>query len=118
MPQSRDGHAAPWSQAVQAMLADSGVSLGQGLAAEEAQDRLRRDGPNELRSVPPLPAWRRLLAQFQDPLVYLLLAAVGITLTVWWLEGTAGWPVDAIVILVIVLLKVVQVDPSVERCTV
>jgi P-type Ca2+ transporter type 2C len=105
MPQPSDGHDVPWSEDAQALLLRSGVSLGQGLAAGEARDRLRRDGPNELRSAPPPSAWRRLLAQFQDPLVYLLLAAVVITLTVWWLEGATGWPVDAVVILVIVWLN-------------
>ena len=46
----------------------------------------------------PTPTWRRILAQFQDPLVYLLLGAVIIALLAWVIEGRAGWPVDAIVI--------------------
>ena len=33
------------------------------------------------------PAWRRILSQFQDPLVYLLLAAVAISLVAWVIEG-------------------------------
>ena len=49
-----------------------------------------------------------MLAQFQDPLIYLLLAAVAIALLAWW-EGrgveNAGWPVDATVIAAIVLLN-------------
>ena len=38
-----------------------------GLTAEEARARLARDGPNELTAQPPIPAWRRFLAQFQAP---------------------------------------------------
>ncbi len=95
----------PSQLAVKVVAERLGVDPVQGLSAAEAFSRLGRFGPNELRSVPLLPAWRRLLAQFQDPLVYLLLAAVGITLTVWWIEGAKGWPVDAAVILVIVLLN-------------
>ena len=76
-----------------------------GLSTTEANKRLALDGPNELKTQPPRPAWRRFLAQFQDPLVYLLLLAVIITLTTWGLDGWVGWPVDALVILVIVLLN-------------
>ncbi len=50
-----------------------------------------------------------MLAQFQDPLIYLLLAAVAIALVAWWVEGrgteNAGLPVDAIVIAAVVLLN-------------
>jgi Ca2+-transporting ATPase len=46
-----------------------------------------------------------LLEQFADPLIYLLLAAVVVSLVAWALEGGDGAPVDAIVITVIVLLN-------------
>ena len=49
-----------------------------------------------------MPTWRKLLAQLQDPLVYLLLAAVVVSLVAWLLEGADGVPFDVIVILVIV----------------
>ena len=82
-----------------------GVDVRSGLTSQEAARRLAEDGPNELRSDPPLPAWRRLLSQFQDPLIYLLLAAVVVALFVWGIEGLIGWPVDAIVIMAIVVLN-------------
>ncbi|HSI56999.1 MAG TPA: cation-transporting P-type ATPase, partial [Ideonella sp.] len=82
-----------------------GASLAQGLSAQQAARRLLEDGPNELRAAPPVPAWRRLLAQFQDPLIYLLLGAVAIALAAWAIEGRVGWPVDAIVITLIVLFN-------------
>jgi Ca2+-transporting ATPase len=43
-----------------------------GLTAAEAARRLRRDRPNTLRAAPPVPTWRRALAQFHDPLIHLL----------------------------------------------
>ena len=76
-----------------------------GLNSREASRRLARDGPNALRAAAVRPLWRRLLAQFQDPLVYLLLVAVAIALIAWLIEGRVGWPVDAIVIGVVVLLN-------------
>lgn len=78
-----------------------------GLGAAEVEQRLARGGPNTLRSVPPTPAWKRLLAQFHDPLIYLLLAAIVVTLVVWEIEGQAGWPFDAIAIAVIVVLNAI-----------
>ncbi|MNZ33346.1 Calcium-transporting ATPase [compost metagenome] len=88
-----------------AVARQQGVDVETGLSSAEAQARLLRDGPNQLHVQPPYPAWRHFLAQFQDPLVYLLLAAVVITLATWGLEGWEGWPIDALVILVIVLLN-------------
>jgi len=94
-----------------AVAAALGVDVEAGLSAQEAASRLAQHGPNELRAAPPVPAWRRVLAQFQDPLIYLLLAAVAVALVAWWVEGTdaqgRGWPVDAMVIAAVVLLNAV-----------
>ena len=57
-----------------------GVDPGTGLGTAEAQRRLEADGPNELRGVPPVPAWRKFVSQFHNPLIYLLLAAVAVCL--------------------------------------
>jgi potassium/sodium efflux P-type ATPase len=89
-----------------------GTDLDRGLGAEAAATRLRADGPNELRAVPQVPTWRRALAQFQDPLVYLLGAAAAVALAAWWFEGrgqagAAGLPLDAIVITAVVVLNAV-----------
>ncbi len=88
------------------------TDLEQGLSIEEAARRLAADGRNELRAVPPVPAWRRALAQLQDPLVYLLGAAAAVALAAWWFEGrgeggVASWPLDAMVIAAVVVLNAV-----------
>ena len=82
-----------------------GADIENGLTSEQASRRLAQDGPNELRSPPQRPAWRRVLSHFQDPLIYLLLVAIAIALLAWAIEGMDGWPVDAIVIAIIVLLN-------------
>lgn len=82
-----------------------GADLENGLSSGEAARRLAQDGPNALRAAPPIPRWRRILAQFQDPLIYLLLAAIAISLAAWLIEGRIGWPVDAVVIGVIVAMN-------------
>ena len=54
-----------------------------------------------------MPRWRRLLAQFADPLVYLLLAAMVVSFVAWLLDGADGPPFQVIVIGVIVLINAV-----------
>ncbi len=83
----------------------SGTDPSQGLTGAEAALRLARHGPNALRARPPLPAWRRLLAQFQDPLVYLLLGALAVALVAWAAEGRGGWPVDPVVIAAVMVFN-------------
>lgn len=89
------------SAVASAMRAD----VGQGLSTAEAASRHEAQGPNALRGVAVPPAWRRWLAQFQDPLVALLLAAIVIALAAWWTDERRGWPVDALVITVVVVLN-------------
>ena len=84
-----------------------GADLENGLTSQEASRRLAEAGPNELRSTPRRSAWRRVLSQFHDPLVYLLLVAVAVALAAWVIEGMGGWPVDAIVISLVVVLNAV-----------
>lgn len=78
-----------------------------GLTAAEAARRLARDGMNELRAAAQASAWRRALAPLRDPLVALLLAAAAVALAAWAVEGRHGWPMDALVIAVVVVLNAV-----------
>ena len=61
-----------------------------GLTGQEAARRLASGGPNEIQGAPPTPEWRKLLEQFRDPLIYLLLAAIVISLVAWLVEGAHG----------------------------
>lgn len=87
-----------------------------GLSSEEATRRLAKFGPNELASAPPVPKWKKFLQQFQDPLVYLLLAATAISLVAWIIEkvnaapgaeGGEALPFDSIVIVLILIVNAV-----------
>lgn len=51
-----------------------------GLSAKEAAARLARFGANQLEDEPPAPALVVLLRQFRSPLIYILVAATGVTL--------------------------------------
>src|SRR5215204_2597739 len=102
-PEPAEGlwHARP----VGAVLASLGTDAARGLADVEARRRFTRDGPNELAAKPPVPAWRRFLAEFQSVLVLLLLAATAISLALWFVERDQAMPYDAFAIIAIVLLN-------------
>ena len=89
----------------EAVARASDTDPARGLTDAEAARRLAAEGPNALRPVPPIPVWRRMLAQFEDPLVYLLLGAVAVAVAAWLIEGRIGWPIDALVITLIIVLN-------------
>ena len=88
-----------------AVAAALDVDVENGLSAQQAARRLAQNGPNALRAAPQVPACRRVLAQFQHPVIYLVLAAVVVALVAWRVERGAGWLVDVMVIAAIVPLK-------------
>src|SRR5262245_43739207 len=76
-----------------------------GLTVQTIGERLARYGPNELQAEPPVPAWRKFLAQFQDVLVILLLIAATISAGVWVYQRDEPLPYESLVIFAIVLLN-------------
>jgi Ca2+-transporting ATPase len=89
------------------VLGSLGVDPASGLGSAGAAERLARAGPNRLDPAAQVPAWRKLLAQFADPLIYLLLVAIVISVIAWALEGAQGVPFEVIVIAVIVVANAV-----------
>src|SRR5262245_41012777 len=94
-------HALPAEAVVAALETDAAG----GLSSEEARARLARYGPNELPAEPPVPAWRRFLAQFAGVLVGLLLVATAVSAGLWLYERDTALPYEAMVIFAIVLLN-------------
>ena len=69
-----------------------------GLTSEAATARLKRHGPNRLPPPKPRSTWVRLLGQFHNVLIYVLLGAVGIT-------SALGHWIDAGVIFGVVVIN-------------
>jgi cation-transporting P-type ATPase F len=57
------------------------VDPSRGLTTEEVSRRQQKFGFNRITQRPPPPAWQRFLQQFNQPLVYLLLVAVVVTVS-------------------------------------
>ena len=90
--------AEPHARRVAEVARDLGVNIDVGLAADEVSARQQLHGLNRLPEAAPRPAWRRLLDQFKDFMIVVLLAAAV-------LSGLIGDLADTLVILVIVLLN-------------
>lgn len=72
----REWHALAVDEALQIQQVDP----HSGLSHEEAARRKQQFGPNSLPETKRQPAWLRLLLQFHNPLIYVLLAAGAVTL--------------------------------------
>ncbi|HZT49904.1 MAG TPA: HAD-IC family P-type ATPase, partial [Hyphomicrobiaceae bacterium] len=97
----------PHRLAAEAVVAALGSDAAQGLTTAEARRRLDRHGPNRLQSGPETPWWERLLDQFRNFLVIILLVATVISVVEWLLQDPreTALPYEAMVILAIVILN-------------
>ncbi len=76
------------------------VDSEKGISTEEAKERLRKFGPNELTQKKRRTIWQMFLSQFTNFLIIILLAAAFISLLV-------GESIDAILIVAIVILNAI-----------
>lgn len=97
----------PWCREVDVVAIELGADVDRGLRSEEAAERSAFFGPNQLDAAEATPTWRKILAQFADPLIYLLLGAVVISFVAWVVEGRDGVPFEPLVIVAIVVLNAV-----------
>jgi len=75
-----------------------------GLTGEEVQSRLEKNGPNELQEVAKESLLRIFIRQFNDPMIYILIAAAVISLVVGILEKSTDW-VDSIIIFFVIFMN-------------
>ena len=99
--------AAPHGESAEAVVSALSSDAARGLSGIEARKRLEQYGPNQLKSAPEIPWWTRLLEQFQNFLVIILLVAVVISIIEWLLQDPreSALPYEAIVIMAIVVLN-------------
>ncbi|MDZ4188477.1 MAG: HAD-IC family P-type ATPase [Hydrogenophaga sp.] len=91
--------APPWHSRTPQQALDALQASPQGLNSAEAAQRLQQYGPNRLEVAEGPGLWRRVLAQFNNLLIMVLLAAVVVTALI-------GHTLDSAVILAVVLLNV------------
>ncbi|MCP2044324.1 cation-translocating P-type ATPase [Pontibacter sp. HSC-36F09] len=89
-----------FSKSKEAVLKELAVDPAQGLTEQEVKVRLEKYGPNKLTAKKKKSILQLFLAQLQDWLIYVLFAAVVITLFM-------GEYIDAIIILAVIILNAV-----------
>jgi Ca2+-transporting ATPase len=99
----------PHREPAEAVVSALGSDVARGLTLAAAQWRLKQYGPNQLKTAPETPWWTRLLEQFQNVLVIILLVAVVVSMGEWLLQDPreTALPYEAVVILAIVILNAV-----------
>lgn len=80
-------------------------SSEKGLTSEQAQKRLEENGKNRLEEGKKKAVIRRLLEQFADPMIIILIVAAAISGITAAFEG--GFPSDVIIILFVVILNAI-----------
>jgi Ca2+-transporting ATPase len=102
---NQESQRVPYQQEAKEVLAALGSDARRGLSEKEARERLQRHGRNELAAEKPVPGWRKFVAEFQGPLVILLLVATAISFGLWVYEAEGGLPYEALAIFAVVLLN-------------
>jgi len=77
----------------------------QGLSTQQAQGLLQTHGPNLIPEPRRVTLFRRFLNQFRSALIYVLIFALAVDLTVWIVEGAKGLPIESITIGLILILN-------------
>ena len=92
------------------MSIDSGVTHT-GLTAAEVTARRAQFGDNTLPEEVTESVARKLLGQFQNPLIYILLFALLVDSALWWYDGADTLPVESLAILLILLTNAIPGEP-------
>ena len=90
----RAAHARPLAELFAELITDA----ERGLTAAAATERLASHGPNRLAEAPPVPLWRKLLDEFKDLVIWILIVAAIIS-------GLLGEWIDSVAIVAIVLVN-------------
>ena len=73
-----------------------------GLTAEQVKESRKKHGTNDLTQIPPEPLWKKFLKGFADPMIIILLVALGIQVAMFFM-GKADWyePVGVLIAILI-----------------
>src|SRR5262245_15038351 len=88
----------PYSASAASVLESLGSDRVHGLSSTDVAAAIARYGHNELAEAPPIPLWKKLLAQFKELVIWILIVAAIIS-------GVVGEWADAAAIVAIVLLN-------------
>ncbi|MBQ3104750.1 MAG: calcium-translocating P-type ATPase, PMCA-type [Lachnospiraceae bacterium] len=94
--------------AVEDVQKELGADPVRGLTSEEAERRQKKYGLNQLKEKKKKTTLQRLLDQFKDVMILILMAAAAVSFVVACVEGEAGEFFEPVLILLIVVLNAVM----------
>jgi P-type Ca2+ transporter type 2A len=94
----------PWAHDASSVASAHTVTVSSGLPSSTVRTLRARHGPNAVPAQPTTALWRLILAQFDDQLVKILLAAAGVSLLLALSEASAARGQALVEPLVIVLI--------------
>ncbi len=71
----RARHVLAFTRSLDEILASTGTDPERGLSDSQVVNLRERYGPNRLKEAPPTPVWIKLLAQFKDLVIWILIVA-------------------------------------------
>jgi len=81
------------------------INTTTGLSSDKAEQLQKKHGLNRLPEQAATPLLFRLFHQFKDPLIYILLCAFIIDISIWLYNDESGLPIEGIAIAFILLLN-------------
>ena len=85
------------------------TSLTDGLAKEDAKQRLNEYGQNKLAEQPPIPLWKRFIKQLTDPMIIVLIVAAIISTITGAMSGDGDFADVAIIMFVVIVNSILSV---------
>ncbi len=83
-------------------MTEKNINL-KGLSQHQVEEKLKTVGANALPEVAVETTLHKLLQQFNNPLIYILLFALAVDLGIWFYHGAEKLPVEALAILIILV---------------
>lgn len=113
-----------WSRSVEECLDHFDVDIKSGVCKSSIEKRRNQYGWNELEKEPGKPMWKLVLAQFDDTLVKILLAAAFVSLVLAYIgghsteeSGPSGYVEPMVIVMILILNAIVGVwqESNAER---
>jgi Ca2+-transporting ATPase len=95
----------PYQTDAEALAKELKTDVRRGISNDEAAERLKANGRNELAQKKKKTFLQRFLAQFKDVMIIILLVAAAVSFAVAISQGDSGELIEPVLILVIVILN-------------
>ena len=83
-----------------------------GLSSQQVEESRQKHGANTLTQIPPDPLWKKILEGFKDPMILILLVALGVQVVLFFFGETEWFEPVGILVAIIIANGVASVSES------